>query len=119
MAGCCLWGRRRYVDEVLVFAVEGEGFAGAAGQFLLIGVEEVAGEAADALEHVDGGVMVLGGEFAGQDDVAVEDGADGVGDGVVHVVGFDEDGEEAGDGAAFAGAGAFEQAGEEEKTEGV
>ena len=52
-------------------------------------------------------------QFPGEDDVAVEDSADGVGDGVVGVVAFDEDGVEGGDAALIGLATAFEESGEE------
>ena len=53
-----------------------------------------------------------GGELAGQDDVAVQDGAGGVADRVLHVVALDEDGVEPGDAARRRGAGALQQPGQ-------
>ena len=45
--------------------------------------------ATNAAEYVYGGVMVAGGEAAVEDYMSVEDGANGVGDGVIHVIAFD------------------------------
>ena len=57
------------------------------------------------------GVVPLG-ETPGEDDVAIEDRADGVGDRLVHVVALDQDGVEAGDRPRVAAAGPLEKLGQ-------
>ena len=56
--------------------------------------------------------MISGGEVSGENNVAVENPANGIGDGFIHVVAFDEDGIESGDRAAVGGARAFEEFGQ-------
>ena len=74
-----------------------------------LGRGDLADEAGDGGEHVDRGVVARVGEVAREDDVAVEDAADGVGDRLVHVVAVDQHGVERGDRAGRRGAGALEQ----------
>ncbi len=54
---------------------------------------------ADAGQDIDAGIVVAPGQFPRQDDVAVQERTHGVGDGVIHVVAFDQDSVEAGDAA--------------------
>lgn len=107
--GVAACGIRADVDEVLIAAVKGHCLACFASEFNLFTRAKIAGQTAHAVQHVYGGIMVLRGKVAGEDDVAVENGAHGVGDGVVHVVLLNECGVEAGDAAALACAGAFEE----------
>jgi len=44
---------------------------------------------------IDGGIVALGGQVSAEHDVPVQDGAAGVGDRVVHIIRFDQDGVEA------------------------
>jgi hypothetical protein len=67
----------------------------------------------DRCEDVDGRIVVALGERAREDDVAVQDRTNGVGDRLGHVVAFDQDCEEAGDGAVFGVARPLEQSGQE------
>ena len=72
-----------------------------AGVLGLLRSGELGLQAAHGIEHLYGGIVPGGAEFARERDVAVEDGAHGVADGLVEIVAFHEDGEESGDGAAF------------------
>jgi len=78
----------------------------------VFGRDDVGHRPADALVDVYGRIESARGESAGEDDMAVEDGADGVGEGLVGVVAFHEDGVKAGDAAALIAAGSFEEFGE-------
>ena len=95
------------LDQVLGVAVGGERAANLARGLFLRGGGDGAGETADGVEDVDGRVVALGAELAREDDVAVEDAAHGVADGLVEIVAFHQDGEETGDGAAAEIPGAF------------
>ena len=81
-------------------------------------VDDLGEDTADRGEDVDGGIVVLAGEFGGEDDVAIENGADFVGDRFIEVVACDEDGIEGGDGAFVGIAGAFEKAGQDGEDRG-
>src|SRR2546421_1209095 len=77
----------------------------------LLGRDDVVSHAADGLERIDGRIMAAIGEGAAEPEVAVGDSLDGVGDGLVEIVAFDEDGVKTGDRAAFTAAGALEKVG--------
>jgi len=62
------------IDEVLVFAVNRQMFPPVGRQFDFIGRQQIPSQAADAIQHVDRGIMVLGGEFARQHDMPIQDG---------------------------------------------
>lgn len=74
-------------------------------------VGDLGDDAADRRFDVDGRVQAAVGHPAREQDVAVEDGAGGVGDRVLRVVAFGQHGVEGGDRAAALGtvAGAFDQ----------
>ncbi len=93
------------IFDVLVNRGQSENAPEVAG---LIGVDDVAANAADALEHVDGGIMTAIGQRTAQPDMSVHDPLDGVGDGLVEIVALDQDGVEPGDGSALAPAGPLE-----------
>src|SRR5215469_14204177 len=59
------------------------------------------GQPADRVQDINSRIVTLVTQAAGQDKVAVEDAADSVADRFVEVVSFHQDGEKAGDGAAF------------------
>ena len=96
-------------EEIFIFAIEGEGLASFGGGLKVFWGRDIADESADAFEDIDGGKVIGGGEVSGEDNVAVENPANGIGDGFIHVVAFDEDGIESGDRAVVGGAGAFEE----------
>ena len=102
-------------DDVGNIGVQREERAGAAGEGVF-GLGVAAGHGAgEGAQDIDGGVAAGLRDAAIKHDVAVEDAADGVGNGFVVVVALDEDGEERGDAAwraVGAGAGAFEEAGQ-------
>src|ERR1019366_752213 len=75
-------------------------------------------DAADAVEDGDRRIVALGSEAAIEHDVAVEEGAGGVDEGIVFVVAFHENGVEAGDGTGAEGAGPLNEAGEQSKDRG-
>jgi len=96
-------------EEIFIFAVEGEGFASFGSGLKVFWGRDIADESADAFEDIDSGKVIGGREASGEDNVTVENTANGIGDGFIHVVAFDEDGIKSGDGAAVGGAGSFEK----------
>ena len=74
---------------------------------------DLAGHSGHGAEHVHGGEVPGDGKLAVQDHVAVQDGAGGVGDGLVVVVAVHQHGVNAGDGAGFGRAGALQQPGQD------
>jgi len=66
---------------------------------LLLGGSDRAGEPADGVQNVDGRIVILGRELSRKDDVAVENGAHRVADGLVEIVALHQHGKEAGDGS--------------------
>ncbi len=101
------------VDEVVRPASGREHGAEGGRLCTALRTRDLAGHAGHGPEDVDRGVVAGEGERAIQHDVAVEDGADRVGDGLVVIVAVDEHGVDAGDGPGAVGAGALQQPGEE------
>ena len=65
-----------------------------AGVLRLFGCGEFGLQTADGIENLNRGIVPGGAEFAAKHDVAVENGADGVANGLVEIVALDEDSEE-------------------------
>ena len=74
----------------------------------LIRLDNVAAHAADALEHINGGIMTPIGQGAAQPDMTIHDAFYRVGDRLVEIIAFNQDCIKAGDRAALAAAGALE-----------
>ncbi len=68
-------------------------------------------QAADALEDVDGRIVSAVGQFSAEDDVPVEERAGTIGDGVIQVVAFGQDRQDAGDASVGATAEPFNEPG--------
>src|ERR1035441_8461181 len=103
------------LDQILGIVVGGEGGANFARGLLLRRRGDGVGQTADGVQDIDGRIVALRAELAGKDEVAVEDGADGIADGLVEIVAFHQDGEETGDGAAAEIPGAFQDFGQQVK----
>ena len=67
---------------------------------LLRRARRCAEQPADRVQDIDGRIVALARQLPRKDEVAVENGADGVADGLVEIVAFHQHGEEAGDRAA-------------------
>lgn len=106
------------LDQVRGSLETGESFADGPGRLFVVGSGESGMETADTFEDIDGRVMTHGAELAGEDDVAIKDGANSVADGFIEIIPFDEDGEETGDRTLGEFSGALENFGQELKGAG-
>ena len=55
------------------------------------GIHQVRHQAADAAQNIDAWIVAARSQLAIEDDVSVENGTDGVGDRIVHVIAFNQD----------------------------
>ncbi len=74
------------VDQIFRLAVQRESLANPAGMFGFFARGEFGLQPADGIQHLDGGVVTRGAQFAGKGNMTVQNGADGVTDWLIEVV---------------------------------
>ncbi len=98
------------LQQQLDFLVLRQPFAQASGRMALIVVDDLVHDPAHRVQHVDGRIVVGGGQLARQHDVPVENRAGLVGHRLAHVVAFHQHGVERGDRAPLGLPGTLHQA---------
>ena len=84
------------VDQILVSPIDGHRLPGLAGEFKLLGSLKIANKPADALQNVNGRIVILSRQLSSQDNMAVKNRPHSVADGIIHVVRLHQDGEQSG-----------------------
>src|SRR5579871_4174938 len=84
------------LDEILRIVIERQGFAYFLDGGNLLRRGNTGGQPAKRIADIDGGIVSGGAEFAGENEVAVQNAAHGVADGLVEIVTFYQDRKEPG-----------------------